>query len=188
GEIGAGAGLGEALAPDLLAAQDRLQEALLLPFRPVVDERRAGQTRSDADVDHLRGAGRDVLLVEDQVLERRQVAAAVLARPGESRPPAVVELALPAPRERDLVRRRLGPGRRILPLGRHVRAQPVADRRAERLFLAGAKEVHAGKRSALGARPAERAALRAGRAQAPVAASLAWIPSSSTRRSRSSAY
>src|SRR5262249_11977107 len=103
GQVGARAGFGEALAPHLVAAQDRLEEALLLRLGAVVDQGWAGQVGADGDVDRVRSASREVFLAEQHLLERRESLTAVLLGPGETRPAAVVELALPSPRERHLL-------------------------------------------------------------------------------------
>ena len=52
-EVGAGARLGEALAPDLLAGEDVREVALLLLVRAVGDDRRPGH----AEADHSEGPG-----------------------------------------------------------------------------------------------------------------------------------
>ena len=54
GEVGAGLGLGEALAPDLLGGQDRLQVALLLLIGAVGDDHRAAHRQAE----HVGRAGR----------------------------------------------------------------------------------------------------------------------------------
>src|SRR5206468_5983920 len=108
GEVRAGVRLGEALAPDLLAGQDPRQEAALLRLRAVMDERRPDQRRPDTDVDHRRRADAGVLLGEEELLDRRRAAPAVLARPVEPRPAALEEAALPPAREADLLAGILG--------------------------------------------------------------------------------
>src|SRR5439155_7118191 len=109
GQVGAGVRLREALAPHLLAGQDLREKALLLLLRAVVDERRADERRPHADVDHARRPDARVLLGEEQLLERRRAAAAVLARPVQARPAALVQAALPPAREADLLGRVLRP-------------------------------------------------------------------------------
>ena len=93
-EVGAGARLGEQLAPHVLAAQHRVEEALLLLVGAPGHDRGAGHR--DADREH---AGRDVearlLLVEDPLLPARTAAPAELLRPRDARPARVVERALP---------------------------------------------------------------------------------------------
>ena len=80
-EVRAGVGLGEALAPDLLAAKDPRQVRLLLLGRRLGDERRAGVQQPDEvhpDVRRLRPLA---LLEEDEVLGGGRAAPAVLRRP-----------------------------------------------------------------------------------------------------------
>ena len=94
GEVGAGLGLGEALAPDLLAGQDRLQVALLLLLGAVGDHDRAAHRQAE----HVGGARRLLagrLADEDRLLDHRRAAAAVLLRPGDPGPAGLVQLVLP---------------------------------------------------------------------------------------------
>ena len=67
GEVGAGAGLAEELAPDLLAGEQREEVALLL----LLACRRAGSWPGPADADHVRRpphpGGRQLLVDEDLV-------------------------------------------------------------------------------------------------------------------------
>src|SRR5207244_9542188 len=88
-------GFGEALAPDLLRGQDRLQEALLLLLRAVRDHHRAAH-REPEDVRRTRRARPHHLLGEDRLLDQGCAAATVLLRPGDPGQARVVELALPA--------------------------------------------------------------------------------------------
>ena len=67
GEVGAGAGLGEALAPDLLGREDLREVALLLLVGAVRDDRRPGHAEADhADVRRRLGARH--LLEEDRLV------------------------------------------------------------------------------------------------------------------------
>ena len=87
-------GLGEALAPDLLGGQDRLQVALLLLLAAVRDHHRAAHDQAE----HVGGAGRlgaRQLLAEDGLLDQRRAPAAVLLRPRQPRVARRVQLALP---------------------------------------------------------------------------------------------
>src|SRR4029453_11088267 len=68
GQVRAGAGLGEALAPELLAAQERRQEALALPLLAMGDQRRPDQRGADRELDQVRRLGARVLLPPDQTL------------------------------------------------------------------------------------------------------------------------
>src|SRR6185436_1674896 len=89
-----GVGLAEALAPDLLAGEDRDEVALLLLRRAPGHDRRAGEQQSE-HVRRQRRAGGRQLLVEDRRLRQRRAATAVLGRPVDGRPAAVGEAALP---------------------------------------------------------------------------------------------
>ena len=92
GEVGARLGLGEALAPDLLGGEDRLQVALLLLVGAVGDDDRAAHRQAE----HVGRAGRFLarrLADEDRLLDQRRAAAAVLLRPGDPGPAGLVQLA-----------------------------------------------------------------------------------------------
>ena len=94
GEVGAGVGLREALAPDLLGREDLVEVPLLLRVGAVDDDRRAGHAEADhADVRRRRGGGH--LLVEDRLVAVGRARAAVLLRPGQAGVAGVVELAAP---------------------------------------------------------------------------------------------
>ena len=91
----------EALAPDLLAREDRLQEALLLLVGAVGDHDRAAHDQAQ----HVGGRGHPLagqLLVEDRLLDQRRALAAELLGPGESRPAGIVHLLLPGAAELEL--------------------------------------------------------------------------------------
>src|SRR5438093_6161421 len=84
-QIGAGAGLGEALAPDLVGVEDRGEMAALLLLGAPVDESRARQVQ--AHVAWYDGrAGRSVLLVPDDPLDQSSVAPPVLLGPRDADP------------------------------------------------------------------------------------------------------
>jgi len=94
GQVGARRGLGEELAPDLVAVQHRAEVALLLLLGAVGDDRRA----EHADADDVEDAGQlraGELLGEDDLLERAEALTAVLLRPGNADEPRLGELALP---------------------------------------------------------------------------------------------
>ena len=100
GEVGAGAGLAEELAPRLLAVGDLGQEALLLLVGAVGDDRRGGQHRAEAP----RRAERPGLadLGADGVgLGTGQASARVLLGPARHRP-AGVSQALPPVGDREV--------------------------------------------------------------------------------------
>ena len=97
GEVGAGAGLAEALAPGIFAADDPRQRRVLLLLRAVDDDRRAGPAVADAA--GPRGSPPRELLAEDELLLHAQSAAAVLLRPRRGAPAALVQLRRPAAHE-----------------------------------------------------------------------------------------
>ena len=99
-QIGARAGLGEALTPELVAVHHRAQEALALRLAAVLEERGADQV----DVGLRRRARRADLvegLIEEPALHHGRAAAAVLARPRDGGPAAVEEPLLPLARDLD---------------------------------------------------------------------------------------
>ncbi len=85
GEVRAGLGLREPLAPDLLRGQDRRQVALALLLGAVRDHGRPAH-REPEHVRGLRRARADDLLVEDRLLDQGRAAAAVLLRPRDAGP------------------------------------------------------------------------------------------------------
>src|SRR5690606_4010587 len=93
-EVGARVRLGVALAPDLLAARDRGQEATLLRVAAEGDHGRREQALADV-AEPARSAGARVLLVPDHLLHQRGAAPARLARPAEADPAVGAEPALP---------------------------------------------------------------------------------------------
>ena len=66
GQVGAGLGLAEELAPHLLAAEHRRQVALLLLLRPVDDDHRSAVPDADR-VERLRDTGALELVVDDEL-------------------------------------------------------------------------------------------------------------------------
>ena len=93
-QIGAGVGFGEALAPDLLGSEHRLQVPPLLVLAADGDQRRAGDHQADV-VDAGRRLRAGGLLVVDRLLPKSQALAPVFGRPGQSQPPGLVQLSLP---------------------------------------------------------------------------------------------
>src|SRR5262249_36935950 len=85
GQIGAGAGLGESLRPDLVGVQDARQVLRLLGVGAPVDDRRADEIEPHARQNW--GARGSVFLVPDHALDDRGAAAAVLLRPRNPDPP-----------------------------------------------------------------------------------------------------
>src|SRR5205085_6071980 len=114
------------LAPDLFAAQQRAQEALLLLRRAVGDDRRPGHADAHgerADVD----AERRLLLGEDRRFGAGAATTAVLDGPRDARPAVVGEHRLPRLRVLEVATIAItGRGGR-----RRVRVQPRSDLRAE---------------------------------------------------------
>ena len=96
GEIGAGVGLGIALAPDLGPAQDARQHGSALVVGAEVHDRGPEEPFAD-DPDPARPAGARVLLEEDHLLHERRAAAAVLGGPTEPDPSVTTQLLLPRP-------------------------------------------------------------------------------------------
>ena len=144
GEVGAGAGLGVALAPQLLDGHDLRQEALLLLLGAERDQRRAEQLLAEV-VDAGGRVGAGVLLVEDHLLEQRQPAAAVLLGPADAGPAVLREV--PVPGHALVVRLVLAAGTALAAqlgeLAGEVVLQPRADLGAERLVLGTVGEIHA---------------------------------------------
>ena len=93
-EVGAGVGLGEALAPDLLGRQDRGEEALLLLVGAPHHQRRAAEQQAE-HVGGERDARAADLLEVDRRLGQRRAAAAVLGGPAGRGPARVVQRPLP---------------------------------------------------------------------------------------------
>src|SRR5580692_3514172 len=94
GEVGAGGGLGEELAPDLVAVEQRGEVAGLLLLGAVGDDR--GPEHADADgVEDAWHFGAADLLVADDLLDRAEALPAVFLGPGDAGEPALGKLALP---------------------------------------------------------------------------------------------
>ena len=141
GEIASRVRLAEELAPDLVAGEDRGEQAALQLVAAVGDERRAGVVDADT-IQQLRRPRARELLVRDRLLTRRRVAAAVLARPEQSDVARVVEPPLPRAQEREL----LGQGGIVV---RHARGacgpvlgEPRTQRRAKPRVVRRVREVH----------------------------------------------
>ncbi len=94
GEVGAGARLGVALAPQLVDRADLGEEARLLLVGAELDQRRTEQLLAEV-VDRLGRVGAGVLLVEDRLLREAQPAAAVLDGPAEAGPAVLGEVPVP---------------------------------------------------------------------------------------------
>src|SRR5262249_32143549 len=119
---------------------DVLEMAALLRLRAVRDQDRAahGQT---GQVDQQRRLRARHLLLEDDLLDERGAAPAVVRRPGDAAPAGFPETSLP----------RLAVGDPLVePLGlgpRRVGVEPAAQLRPEALLLGAVREVHCGKYS-----------------------------------------
>src|SRR5690606_3035468 len=94
GQVRAGAGFGEALAPPDLAGDDAGDVALLLLFGPVFQERRAEHHDAHA-ADRVVGAGSGQFLDDDLRSGGVESAAAVLGRPGRHAPALLAHDLLP---------------------------------------------------------------------------------------------
>ncbi len=104
-EVGPGAGLGEALAPDHLVAQHRPDDLLLLGVG--ADRHHRGREEREAErVDGARRVGQHHLLVVDRLHAGGAAAAAVLDGPLDAREPGVGLGALPVAAQRGSSRRR----------------------------------------------------------------------------------
>src|SRR3954465_14640834 len=146
GEVGAGARFGIALAPDLVAAEDLRQVALLLRLGAPMNEGRAQEAHADrAGQDG--GAGGEILLVENALLHEAGAAAAIFLRPGQPDPAGGMHLLLPgatlferlAIRGDALVLRVLD-----LQILRQIGVEPGAELSAERGVCGRIGEVHGG--------------------------------------------
>ena len=136
GEVGARLGLREALAPDLVGVEDRLQVALLLLVGAVGDDHRAAHRQAE-HVGRARRLQARGLADEDRLLDHRRAAAAVLLRPGDAGPTGLVQLVLPlAPEGDHLVEAALGLGPGVVLL------EPGADLVAELLLGWREGQVH----------------------------------------------
>src|SRR5438128_167491 len=94
GEVGAGAGLGIALAPDLVTAENLWQVPFLLVLRAPMNKGRPQEAHPDGPGQD-RGAGAEILLVEDDLLHEADAAAAIFLGPGQPDPAGGVHLLLP---------------------------------------------------------------------------------------------
>ncbi|MCY1397119.1 hypothetical protein D3C76_508730 [compost metagenome] len=137
-QIGTGTRLGIALAPPVLAGEDARQKTCLLLGRAELDDHRSDHV--DAERQDPWRAGGGALFVEDVLLDHAPAGAAVLHRPANGQPAALVEQA--------------HPGDLILPVEtlavtaarRDVGRQPVAQKcthfLAEGLLGGGELDIH----------------------------------------------
>src|SRR5437588_740743 len=139
GEVGAGARLREALAPDLLGGEDLRKMRLLLRVRAVGHDRRPGHPEPDhADVGGRLRARH--LLVEDRLEAVGRAGAAVIRRPGQARVAGLVKLAAPLAAESVAVA--IGAASPAPSLVGQVRVEPVAQLGAKGGFLRRVAEIH----------------------------------------------
>src|SRR5436305_12009221 len=85
GEIGAGAGLGIALAPDFVGAEDLRQVVLFLLLGAPMNQGWAEQVEA-ALARQDRRPGAEILFVPDHLLHKVSAAAAILLWPGDADP------------------------------------------------------------------------------------------------------
>ena len=138
-EVGACAGLREALAPDLVCREERLEVAGLLGLGAERDDRRPGHPEPDhAEV--LRRLGARRLLEIDRLVAVRLAATAVLLRPGEPDVARVVERAAPVADRVVRVPRRAAA--MATQLRRHVRLEPRVELAAELRLVGGVAKIH----------------------------------------------
>src|SRR6185437_4118523 len=100
GEIGAGGGLGEELAPDLLALERRRRVALALLRRAPCAQRRDAHAKADLEESARHGVMRFLLLI-DHLLDRRAAASAPVLGPGDAGEAGLVFPRLPRLGARD---------------------------------------------------------------------------------------
>ena len=139
GEVRACAGLGEALAPDLLGREERREVAPLLLLGAVRDDRRAGHADAD-DADVRRRLGARELLEEDRLVRVRRAAAAVLLGPGEPDVAGVVERPAPGAHLGSVEAGR--PTAVALEVVREVLLEPRAKLGPERGLLGRVAQIH----------------------------------------------
>src|SRR6266849_3608732 len=141
-QVRAGAGLGEALAPEILAREQAGEEAPALRLGAVAEDGRADQVDVGAG-GRPRRARAIERLFEEPALDDCRAPAALLARPGDRRPAALVELPLPVARDRQ-PERIVGARPAVVapPGGRHVRLEPGARLLGEGQLARREREVH----------------------------------------------
>ena len=141
-EVGAGLGLREALAPDLLAAKDLRQVRLLLCLSSLRHDRGPGVQQPHEVHPDVRRAGSRGLFEEDELLARWCVPTAVGLGPAQPGVPALEEAALPVGVPGSARRPVVAAGLRCEL--RELDAQPGPQLGAELLVCFGIPEVHAG--------------------------------------------
>src|SRR5262249_1200540 len=101
-EIGAVVGFGEALAPDVLRAEDVLDEALLVLVRPHLEDQWPRPVETDR-VEHEGPAWARHLLRSNILKTLRQATAAILLWPRHPEIACLMDLALPLAEEFELL-------------------------------------------------------------------------------------
>ena len=143
-QVAAGAGLAEALTPDLVARQHGWEEAAALRLAAVVDERRTEQADAQ-DVQDGRGVGARQLGLEDRLLDLGRALAAPLLGPSHAEVARLVELPLPLATE--LHQRILGRSRvaqLLAPGAAQIGLEPAPQLFLEGERLWGQVQVHRG--------------------------------------------
>jgi hypothetical protein len=139
GQVGAGARLGIALAPPVLARADARQEVRLLRRGAEGHDHR--RYHAQAEGHQRRRAGVGAFFLEDVLLGGRPARAAKLHRPGRSHPALAVQGAVPVQvvvLVQALAAQHLGAER-----GGQMGVDEAADLGAEALVLGGVIEIHA---------------------------------------------
>ncbi len=142
GQIRAGARFGEALAPDLLAGQDFLDETALLLFGAVLENSRSAHRQAEF-VERCWRSDTGHFFVEYRTFDDGFTLAAVLGRPRNSEIAGVVEPPLPVSENTDGI---LIDRQRKTPVGdscRPVRFQPFSRFEAKLHFLGAVAKIHA---------------------------------------------
>ena len=140
GEVGAGAGLGKALAPEIGAIQDAGQEiGFLLVSAEMADDRAEQLEAQDRQAGRV---GQRTFLFEDIALDRRPAGAAAVGRPIIGEPALGAQDRLPLAanvRLHEHARRRAHAFAQMLG---QIIVEEAADFGAERLILGGEIKVH----------------------------------------------
>ena len=140
GQVGAGVGFAETLAPAHGAVEDPWQELLLLVLGAPLQDRRADEGVAE-EIGTKWGLGPGELLGQHHALHGGEPLPAVLLGPRCADPPALEQLLRPPLVERlALIRRHLEAG--VTPSGREVRGQPLADLGTKGLVLGGVPQMH----------------------------------------------
>ena len=141
-EVAAGAGLAEALAPELFGREHRRNVAPPLLLGAVVDQSRRQQPDAE-EVGDLRSVGPRQLFLEDRLLHLGGAAAAPLRRPVHSQVARLEELALPlAAHLHQAVLGRLRIAQLFAPRSLQVLLQPGAQLVAKLQMRIGQLEIH----------------------------------------------